>query len=69
VTGVFAAVTTDRATLHFCEEHKPYAFTIAVVNAETLGKCRIFVPDFGGFEPKASGPRVNPPDENEDEED
>jgi hypothetical protein len=41
-----------------------YAFTIAAVNAMTLGGSEIFIPDFGRFELKQTEPR----DENEDEE-
>jgi hypothetical protein len=61
-------VTTDPTVFHFCEDHKPYGFRIAVLDAEMRGRSEIFVTGLGGFELKPSGPRDNPPDEGEEEE-
>lgn len=64
---VEVVVTTDRATLHFCIYHKAYAFTIVLINAMTRGRSEVFIPDFGRFEMKPTGARVDSPDEDEDE--
>lgn len=53
-------VTTDVDTFHFCAKHLSTAFTSALGHAEQRGMCEIFVPSYGGFELKTSGPRQRP---------
>lgn len=53
-------VTTDLDTFHFCAKHVTTAFTSALNHAEQRGMCEIFVPSYGGFELKTSGPRQRP---------
>jgi hypothetical protein len=53
-------VTSGSDTFHFCAQHLASAFTAAFNHAEQRGMCEIFVPSYGGFELKASGPRQRP---------
>jgi hypothetical protein len=50
-------VTSEADTFHFCAKHVSTAFTSALNHAEQRGMCEIFVPSYGGFELKTSGPR------------
>jgi len=53
-------VTSGPDTFHFCAQHLSSAFTAALGHAEQRGMCEIFVPSYGGFELKTSGPRQRP---------
>jgi hypothetical protein len=53
-------LTTDVDTFHFCAKHLSTAFTAVLNHAEQRGMCEIFVPSYGGFELKTSGPRQRP---------
>lgn len=53
-------LTSGPDTFHFCAQHLSSAFTAALAHAEQRGMCEIFVPSYGGFELKTSGPRQRP---------
>ena len=56
--AIVVTINTDK--FHFCAKHLSSAFSSAINHAEKGGMCEIFVPSYGGFELKASGPRQRP---------
>jgi hypothetical protein len=58
-------VTSGADTFHFCAKHLSTAFQSALSHAEQNGLCEIFVPSYGGFELKTSGPRQTASNGNE----